>query len=347
MVVSPGDEMSANVTTDGDGDFTLSMTDQTTGAFFTTTQYSSDAPDVSAEVVAEAPTYASSGAESSLADFGTVDFLGCAINGLPISDFAWNQIDMADQDSGATLASTSALGSNGSSFAVATGAVAPTPPAASTSPVTTVAGADASWHNSAVTLTFTATDPGGPGVSQTDYSIDGGSWTVGKSLTIAAPADHANDGTHTIRYSSTDVDGNAELIQTCQVRIDTLGPVCAAKSEECHGQTRQEVQALLQGPRRPQSRGHEHAHHHDEVRGRQEALVVGLWRELRRLVVDAVHLSPASGHLRRSRLWEGPRRQQPERRRQGAPARDLRQSAQLRLTVGATLKRCSRHGGVT
>jgi hypothetical protein len=230
MLISPGDEMAASVTTDGDGDFTLSMTDQTTGAFFSTTQYSSDAPDVSAEVVAEAPTDAASGAEDPLANFGTVDFLGCAINGLAISDFAWNQIDMADEDSGATLASTSALGSGGSSFAVATGAVAPTPPAASTLPVTTVTGADASWHDSPVTLSFTATDAGGPGVGYTEYSIDGGSWTQGTSLTIAAPADHANDGTHTIRYSSTDIDGNAEPIQTCRVRIDTLGPVCAAKN---------------------------------------------------------------------------------------------------------------------
>jgi hypothetical protein len=67
-------------------------------------------------------------------------------------------------------------------------------------------------------------------VKFTDYSVDGGSWTVGTSVTIAAPANHANDGTHTIRYSSTDNAGNVEPVQTCQVKIDTLGPVCAAQN---------------------------------------------------------------------------------------------------------------------
>lgn len=104
--------------------------------------------------------------------------------------------------------------------------VAPAP----TPPTTTVSGADSSWHNCPVTLTFTATDPGGVGVECTDYSVDGGSWTVGGSVTIPARANHSNDGAHTIRYSSTDNDGNVEPIQTCQVKIDTLGPVCAARN---------------------------------------------------------------------------------------------------------------------
>jgi hypothetical protein len=97
-------------------------------------------------------------------------------------------------------------------------------------PTTTVSGADASWHRSPLTLTFTASDPGGPGVKYTDYSVDGGSWTVGTSVTIPAPPNHANDGTHTIRYYSADNDGNVEPTQTCQVKIDTLGPVCSARS---------------------------------------------------------------------------------------------------------------------
>jgi hypothetical protein len=79
-------------------------------------------------------------------------------------------------------------------------------------------------------LTFTATDPGGPGVRYTDYSVDDGSWDPGTSVIITTPASHANDGTHTIRYSSTDNNGNAEPIQTCQVKIDTRGAVCAAKN---------------------------------------------------------------------------------------------------------------------
>jgi hypothetical protein len=106
----------------------------------------------------------------------------------------------------------------------------PTPAPTPTPPTTTVSGAGASWHKSPVTLVFTASDPGGPGVKYTDYSVDGGGWTVGTSVTIAAPANHANDGTHAIRYSSTDNAGSAGPIQTCQVKIDTLGPVCSARS---------------------------------------------------------------------------------------------------------------------
>jgi hypothetical protein len=79
-------------------------------------------------------------------------------------------------------------------------------------------------------LTFTATDPGGPGVAHTDYAVDGGSWTTGTAVTIPAPISHSNDGTHTIRYRSTDTAGNVEPIRACQVKIDTLGPVCAAKN---------------------------------------------------------------------------------------------------------------------
>jgi hypothetical protein len=230
MTITPGDTMTASVTTEGNGYFTLSMSDETTGDSYHSTPYSADAQDYSAEVIAEAPTDAVTDTEYPLADFGTVYFTNCAIDGLPISDFDWNQIDMADSDSGATLASTSALGADGASFAVAAGDVTPTSPATSTAPITAVTGADASWHKSPVTLTFTATDPGGPGVKYTDYSIDGGGWTPGTSLTIPAPTNHANDGTHTIRYSSTNNDGNVEPVQTCQVKIDTLGPVCAAQN---------------------------------------------------------------------------------------------------------------------
>jgi hypothetical protein len=105
-------------------------------------------------------------------------------------------------------------------------APAPTP----TPPITTVSGAGTSWHKSPVTLTFTASDPGGPGVKYTDYSVDGGSWTQGTSLAISAPGNHSNDGTHTVRYSSTDNDGNVEATKSCQVKIDTRGAVCAAKN---------------------------------------------------------------------------------------------------------------------
>ena len=150
-----------------------------------------------------------------------MDFTNCTINDQPISDFDWNQIDMVDSDSNATLATTSDLGGDGASFSVS----------AVEAPTTVVSGADSSWHKSPVTLTFTATDDGQhSGVAYTDYSVDGGAWTEGTSLVIPAPANHSNDGIHTVSYYSADNDGNVEATNTCQVKIDTLGPVCAAKN---------------------------------------------------------------------------------------------------------------------
>ena len=71
----------------------------------------------SAEIVAEAPTDASVGDLLPLADFGAVDFTGCAIDGRPLGAFARNQISMVAHD-GATLAAASSLSSDGTSFAV-------------------------------------------------------------------------------------------------------------------------------------------------------------------------------------------------------------------------------------
>jgi hypothetical protein len=72
---------------------------------------------------------------------------------------------------------------------------------------------------------------GASGVARCEYSLDrGSSWTQGTSLTIYAPADHANDGAHIVEYRSIDNAGNEEAPSTCTVRIDTLGPVCAAKN---------------------------------------------------------------------------------------------------------------------
>jgi C1A family cysteine protease len=97
-----------------------------------------------------------------------------------------------------------------------------------TPPVTTVAGADILWHNTARTLTFTANDePGGAGVGFTQYQIDTGSWQMGTGVTVAAPASHANDGPHTILYRSVDAAGNTEAANSCVVSIDTRRPTPA------------------------------------------------------------------------------------------------------------------------
>ena len=101
-----------------------------------------------------------------------------------------------------------------------------------TPPTTTASGYDANWHRLPVTVAFTATDnAGGSGVAYTQFSTDGGTtWTQGTSVLVPAPANHAGDGLHTILYQSVDNAGNWETAKSCQVKIDTTGPVCAAKN---------------------------------------------------------------------------------------------------------------------
>ena len=99
-----------------------------------------------------------------------------------------------------------------------------------TPPTTVTSGADDGWHNSDVTVTLTPTDDlGGSGMSggsaKTEYKLDAGDWTPGISVTVTAPADHSNDGTHTISYHSTDATGNVEDAKACTVNIDTTTPV--------------------------------------------------------------------------------------------------------------------------
>lgn len=92
-------------------------------------------------------------------------------------------------------------------------------------PVATAAGT-AGWHRRAVHVVLSATDPGGSGVASIQYSLDlGTTWTTGSSFTVAAPADHGNDGVHAFLYRATDNAGNVEPAQTGRVRIDTRRPV--------------------------------------------------------------------------------------------------------------------------
>lgn len=114
LAIRSGDPITATVTTDGSGNFTLSITDAKTGLSSTTTQHSRKARLASAEAIAEAPS--GSGGVLPLTNFGTVSFGSTTVNGKPIGSFNPDRIDMA---SGSTLkAQTSAL-SGGSSFSVA------------------------------------------------------------------------------------------------------------------------------------------------------------------------------------------------------------------------------------
>jgi hypothetical protein len=77
--VRAGDSMSASVTTNGSGSFTLTISDSTQNWTRTTTARLKSAKLASAEVIAEAPS--SSGGVLPLANFGTVKFSGATVNG--------------------------------------------------------------------------------------------------------------------------------------------------------------------------------------------------------------------------------------------------------------------------
>ena len=128
MAVTPGDAMTGSVTTDGAGNFTLTLTDETTDVTRVFHEFSASAKDYSAEVIAEAPTNATTDTLFPLADFGTVDFSNCSFNGLPIGDAAWRQVDMVDETSSTPLATPSALGADGASFSVACDVTTPPTP---------------------------------------------------------------------------------------------------------------------------------------------------------------------------------------------------------------------------
>ncbi|HEY6962615.1 MAG TPA: invasin domain 3-containing protein [Gaiellaceae bacterium] len=78
-------------------------------------------------------------------------------------------------------------------------------------------------RNADVTVTLSATD-NLTGVATTEYRLDGGSWTTGTSIVVPAPANHSNDGVHTIDYRSTDGAGNVEATKSTSVTIDTTAP---------------------------------------------------------------------------------------------------------------------------
>ena len=113
------------------------------------------------------------------------------------------------------------VGDGGTILKTSTGGIPP-----DSTPPTTTSDADAGWHNADVTVNFTATDgSGGSGVAFTEYSLDNGtSWTLGSSLTIAAPAGHTADGVHEILFNSRDLADNLEAAKSCQVNIDTTAP---------------------------------------------------------------------------------------------------------------------------
>jgi hypothetical protein len=97
--VVPGDKLTASVTTNGSGGFTLTITDSTQGWTNTTNARLKSAKLASAEVIAEAPS--SSSGVLPLANFGTASFTGATANGTSMDNLA--NLDPITMQSGSTV----------------------------------------------------------------------------------------------------------------------------------------------------------------------------------------------------------------------------------------------------
>ena len=113
LAIRAGDAISGSVTADGNGRFTLTLHNNTTGGSYQTTQTLKRARLASAEAVAEAPS--GSGGVLPLTNFGTASFSSARVNGQAIGSFNPDRIDMVAN--GVTKATTSSL-SSGTNFSV-------------------------------------------------------------------------------------------------------------------------------------------------------------------------------------------------------------------------------------
>jgi hypothetical protein len=123
MTITPGDVISAEVSVSGNT-FTLSITNVSTGATFSTNQTLNGAAKTSAEWVAEAPSLCFAQCRvAPLANFGTVNFSGSFTTGNghtgSINDSAWlNDMITMVTNGGTVKAQPSALSGNGQGFSV-------------------------------------------------------------------------------------------------------------------------------------------------------------------------------------------------------------------------------------
>jgi hypothetical protein len=90
-------------------------------------------------------------------------------------------------------------------------------------PIVEVKGADNNWHNQSVTLKIEGDDRG-TGVNYLEYKVGDADWTKGDKVTIGAPADHSNDGAHTVTVRAVDNVGLISQERKVVVKIDTIAP---------------------------------------------------------------------------------------------------------------------------
>lgn len=106
---------------------------------------------------------------------------------------------------------------------------------ADTTPPTTTVSCDGStcltgWYaKTSVTVTLSATDTGGSGVSSTRYTTDGSDPTSSGSA-VAYTAPFSVSQTTTVKFASADNAGNQETVRSQQIRIDAAAPTVSITS---------------------------------------------------------------------------------------------------------------------
>jgi hypothetical protein len=109
--VVPGDHFTGTVSTDGKGNFTLTLSNTTRGWTQSVAKRLKSAKLASAEVIAEAPS--SSGGVLPLANFGTASFSGASVNGAALTSTTPG-LDPITMQTGSTVKAQPSSISNGS-----------------------------------------------------------------------------------------------------------------------------------------------------------------------------------------------------------------------------------------
>ena len=185
-LVNPGDVMSASVTQNSPGLWTISITDVTENQSYSD-QFAYSGPGATAEWIEEDPTI--NGGEPQLANFGTAHFSGMAISGTNLASNAVNPVDMVDSG-GNVIAYPANI--TASAFTVSYGAPPPPPPPLSIA-TTTLPSVDV---NSPYAQTLSAQS----GTAPYTWSITGGTLPSGLALNDSTGAAQRDpDRTRTVQ----------------------------------------------------------------------------------------------------------------------------------------------------
>jgi hypothetical protein len=130
-------------------------------------------------------------------------------------------------------------------FAKAPPAVLPT-----TTALLTPAANAAGWNRTDETATLTATDQAGPGVKEISYAGSGSqqipsTTQVGNTASLSITA----EGTTTVTYLATDLDGNQGQPRTLAVNIDKTRPNCTLTGSGTDGTGHTYIRITVQDPR--------------------------------------------------------------------------------------------------